>query len=448
MPSNRTLASALRSPALAVAAAFGLRMVLLWLSHYHENPTAPRFETVGLESSLVAASLAAGKGFFGPYPGYQATTAVLAPVYPFLGSIGYKLFHGDSFAATVWFQIINCIFSAATCWPIYAIGKKLFGGKIGLASGWFWVFLPYAVLLPLEWTWDQSLSALMLALIILATLVLSESTSPSSLGWTGYGLLWGFTALVNPTLCIVLPFLLVWLAIRRGQSGLPSLGFVATSVLMFILALVPWTIRNYYAVDGLVFVKTNFGLELWLGNNPAVNEIYSPDLHPGKDPRERFALIMEGEPNYNRQKQREAIAFIEAQPALFVKHTLVRIEDNWTASYDARIDPWILTLGLSRADIWFCSLFSIFSLVGMILALRANFWDSLPLALCILLIPIPYYITHTTLRYRHPIDPFMTIFTVYAIARILSAFRGRRLRRAHYPDTLPDIPVSSARSQP
>jgi hypothetical protein len=124
----------------------------------------------------------------------------------------------------------------------------------------------------------------------------------------------------------------------------------------------------------------------------------------------------------------------------------VRIEDNWTASYDARIDPWILTLGLSRADIWFCSLFSIFSLAGLILALRANFWDSLPLALCILLIPIPYYITHTTLRYRHPIDPFMTIFTVYAIARILSAFRGRRLRRANYPDTLPDVPVSSARS--
>src|ERR1700690_3686478 len=185
-PTNPKLSSMLQSPTIAVAAAFALRMALLWLSHYHQNPVAPRFETVGLETSLVAASLAAGKGFFGPYPGYQATTAVLPPVYPFLGAIGYKLFHGDSYAATVFFQVINCIFSAATCWPICAVGKKLFGGRIGLASAWFWVFFPYAVLLPLEWTWDQSLSALMMALIIAATLALSESTSSTSLPWTGY----------------------------------------------------------------------------------------------------------------------------------------------------------------------------------------------------------------------------------------------------------------------
>jgi hypothetical protein len=61
----------------------------------------------------------------------------------------------------------------------------------------------------------------------------------------------------------------------------------------------------------------------------------------------------------------------------------------------------------------------------MILALRATFPDSLPLAMCLLLFPIPYYITHTALRYRHPIDPFMTIFTVYAIIRLCSALQGR-----------------------
>jgi hypothetical protein len=80
---------------------------------------------------------------------------------------------------------------------------------------------------------------------------------------------------------------------------------------------------------------------------------------------------------------------------------------------------------LSRADVWFCSVFSLLSLAGMILGLRANFPDSSPLAMCLLLFPIPYYITHTALRYRHPIDPFMTIFTVYGIVRLCSALRGR-----------------------
>jgi len=61
----------------------------------------------------------------------------------------------------------------------------------------------------------------------------------------------------------------------------------------------------------------------------------------------------------------------------------------------------------------------------MILPLRADLQDSLPLATCLLLFPIPYYITHTALRYRHPIDRFMTLFTVYAIVRLCSALQGR-----------------------
>jgi 4-amino-4-deoxy-L-arabinose transferase-like glycosyltransferase len=420
---DRTLASVLRSPALAVVAAYGLRMTLLWFSHQNEDPIHPRFETAGLESNLVALSLATGKGFFAPFPGYEAVTAMIAPIYPLLSAIGYKLFHLDPFAAVLFCQAMNSAFSAATCWPIHAIGKKVFGESVGLASAWLWVFLPYAVLLPLEWTWDQSLAALMLALIVCATLNLRDSAS--SLDWSGYGLLWGFAALVNPTLCIMLPFLLGWLVIRRWQSVQPSAGLVMRTVFMFILTLLPWTIRNYYALDGLVFVKSNFGLAFWLGNNPAVKEVYSPELHPMSNSTERIQLILSGEPKYGQMKQREAIAFIRAHPRVFLKNSFDRFVDNWAVTYDSRVDLWIVTLHLSRADVWLCSVFSAISLAGMILGLRANLLDSLPLALCILFLPIPYYISTTTLRYRHPIDPFMSIFTMYAVVRLCSALQGR-----------------------
>ncbi len=420
---KRKVTSILRSPVLAVVAAYGLRMVLLWLSHHNEDPVQPRFGTVGLENNLVAMSLAMSKGFFGPYPGYEAVTAVLAPVYPWMSAIGFKLFHLDYFGGMLFCQTMNSAFSAATCWPIHAIGKKVFGERVGLASAWLWVFLPYAVLFPLEWTWDQSLAALMLASIVCVTLSLRESTS--ALHWSGYGLLWGFMALVNPTVCILLPFLLAWLMIRRWQAARPSAGLVLRTGFIFLLSLLPWTIRNYYAVDGLFFIKSNFGLELWLGNNPAVKENYARDLHPLMSYAERLQLIISGEPNYNREKQREAIAFIEAHPRRFLKNSFDRFVDNWAGTYDSRVDSWIQTLHLSRADVWFCSAFSLISFAGMILALRANFPDSLPLALCLLLFPIPYYLTHTELRYRHPIDPFLTLFTVYAIVRLYSALRGR-----------------------
>jgi Dolichyl-phosphate-mannose-protein mannosyltransferase len=423
---DRTHASLLRSPALAVVAAYGLRMLLFWLSHYNEDYGHPRFETVGMENNLVALSIATGKGFFGPYPGYEAITAVIAPIYPFLTAIGYKLFHLDSFAGVIFCQTMNSAFSAATCWPIHAIGKKVFGERVGLASAWLWVFLPYAILFPLEWTWDQSLAALLFASIIWATFSLRESTS--TLHWSGYGLLWGFTALVNPTLCIIFPFLLAWLVIRRWQSARPSAGLVMRVIFLFVLTLLPWTIRNYYAVDGFVFVKSNFGLEFWLGNNPAVKEIFSPNLHPISSYMERVQLILSGEPNYNQLKQRQAIAFIRSQPRKFLENLVDRFVDTWAATYDSRVDPWIPMLHLSRINVWFCSVFSVLSLAGMILAFRANFLDSLPLALCLLLFPIPYYITHTALRYRHPIDPFLTIFTVYAIVRLCSAVQKRVVR--------------------
>jgi len=420
---NRTLASLFRSPALAVVVAYGLRMLLFWLSHHNEDFSHPKYETVGMENNLVALSLATGKGFFGPYPGYAAITAIIAPVYPFLSAIGYKLFHLDTFAGVIFCQTMNSAFSAATCWPIHAVGKKVFGEKVGLASAWMWVFLPYAILYPLEWTWDQSLAALMLALVMWATFSLRDSAS--ALHWSLYGLLWGFTALVNPTTCILLPFLLAWVAFRRWRSAQPSAALVLRSVTLFVLTLLPWTIRNYYAVNGFVFVKSNFGMEFWLGNNPAVKEVVSQNLNPMSNYMERVQLILSGEPNYNQFKREQAMAYIRSHPRIFLKNVLDRILDNWAATYDSKVDPWIPLLHLSKADIWFCSLFSVLAFAGLILALRATFLDSMPLAMSLLLFPIPYYLTHTGLRYRHPIDPFMTIFTVYAVFRLVAALPGR-----------------------
>ena len=49
---------------------------------------------------------------------------------------------------------------------------------------------------------------------------------------------------------------------------------------------------------------------------------------------------------------------------------------------------------------------------------RAKNPYAFPLAVFPLLFPVVYYVTHTSLRYRHPIDPiliFLTVLAVYAI---------------------------------
>jgi hypothetical protein len=131
---------------------------------------------------------------------------------------------------------------------------------------------------------------------------------------------------------------------------------------------------------------------------------------------EVYMLIGQGEAGYNKSKQQMAVAYIKSNPREFLKKSWGRILDTWSAREDSWADGWISGLHLSREDIWLCSAFSALAFAGMLLAWRATGLDSLPLAIGVVVFPIPYYITHTALRYRHPIDPLLTIFAVYAIS--------------------------------
>jgi hypothetical protein len=140
---------------------------------------------------------------------------------------------------------------------------------------------------------------------------------------------------------------------------------------------------------------------------------------------ERFRLVMQGEAKYSKGKERMAIAYIRANPREFLKKSWSRVMDTWSARDDSWVDAWIAALHLSREDIWLCSAFSAISLAGLLLSLRAAGIDSLPLTMCLAVFPIPYYITHTALRYRHPIDPFLTIFATYALSRLWRSLSPR-----------------------
>jgi Gpi18-like mannosyltransferase len=207
------LASWLRSPWFAVATAFVLRMMILRIYHHYHDAGIVRLPTIGTESGKVAWSIATGKGFSGLWYGLDGPTAWISPVYPYLLAAVYKLAHMDNSAARVGAQIMNCAFASLTCWPIYAVGRKIFSVRTGLLAAWAWVFLPTAIQIPMEWIWDQSLDALLVTLLLWATLELRENSS--TVHWSAYGLFWAFAVLTNPGLGVMLPFflfgLILWL---------------------------------------------------------------------------------------------------------------------------------------------------------------------------------------------------------------------------------------------
>jgi hypothetical protein len=232
---------------------------------------------------------------------------------------------------------------------------------------------------------------------------------------------------MNPALGILFPFLLFWLVRHRWRDHMPWLTHGTAAVMFFVLVLIPWTARNYAAFGRLVPIKDNFGLELWLGNNPDVKRSITSDHHPVGNLPEMQKLLSLGESNYMQVKQREAVEFIATHPRFFLKSVLDRFVDTWTGTGDVPSDRWVGALRAGSAYIWFTSALSLLALAGHFLAWRSFGWEAAPIWIVPLVFPITYYVTHSVLRYRHPIDPVLTVLAVCALARARSFVFRRNL---------------------
>ena len=62
------------------------------------------------------------------------------------------------------------------------------------------------------------------------------------------------------------------------KDSAPWAKLAMAALLVFTIGLVPWTIRNYRVFGKFIVLRSNFGLELWLGNNP---ERYGHDVSMG-----------------------------------------------------------------------------------------------------------------------------------------------------------------------
>ena len=316
------------SLALIMVIALGARITFAW-----NQERKMRADLVGLvpflnETGNIAYSLAAGHGYSSPYWQETGPTAWLTPVYPALVAIIFRIFGihtAHSFFATVF---LNILFSTATCVPIFYIGKRV--GGLGVASGaaWLWAIFPNAIIIPYEWVWDTSLSALLMATILWATLELADTQSARN--WCGYGLLWGFALMTNPALGSLLPVLLGWAAYRGFRERPLPLSRPALACGIAVLCCVPWTVRNYLTFHKFVPLRSNLPFELWLGNNEQFDE-QSQVVAPANPERAEIRnYIHMGETAFMQDKWRKAVAFITTHPKLELILYGRRFVATWT----------------------------------------------------------------------------------------------------------------------
>jgi hypothetical protein len=412
----------LGSPIFLVGFAFALRMILLYVAS-RLGPTPVRSNTpFGVELGRVARAIAAGEGFSSPLRLVDTgPTAWFAPLYPYFVAGIFKIWGIFSNTSRLILQTLNCAFAALTIIPIYAIARRIFGAGVAIGASWAWVFFPAALIYPILWVWDTALIGLIFSLIFWATLAIRQKRG--ILLWAGYGALWVFGVLINPSILSLLPFFLGWLVWEARKVPVPWAKPLATALLVFTIGLVPWTVRNYRVFGKFIVLRSNFGLELWLGNNPNVADTMSPWAHPSENIDEAEKYKRMGEIAYMEDKQHEAIEFMRTHPRDTLIFMFRRFSENWLAITGSPRD--VLVYGSFWGKSLFvmnCSL-SLLSLLGVLYAFRAGRSESAPFAFVLLIFPLIFYLTHSSSRYRFPIDPVMMVLASSAVAYLLSLAR-------------------------
>jgi 4-amino-4-deoxy-L-arabinose transferase-like glycosyltransferase len=389
--------------------AFVLRMGLILIGHTYRFKTVEDNFDFGWEMGRIGRSLALGQGFANPFNGTTGITAWEPPFYPWLVGGVFKLFGIYTHASAIVLLAINSIFSALTCIPIFLIAKKCFSAKVALWSAWMWAVLPFVMYWCTRWVWETSLSAFLLTVLFWLTLTGEERDGWKP--WAAFGLLWGIVALTNTSLLSFLPTSGLWIWYWRWKAGKKSLAGVVLASVIFFASITPWLVRDYRVFGKFIFIRSNLGAELWIGNGPGADGTWREYLHPTQNVYEMRRYEQAGELAYVSARKTDAMRWIHNHPGLFVWISFKRFVYYWAGVPRLAKNP---ALAPFKNSLYLAS--SVLGFWGLGRALRKRRPGAWLFLWLMLTYPTVYYLVFPHPRYRHPIEPELGILIVYVIS--------------------------------
>ena len=387
---------------------FALRLGFVLFAHTYRFKSVEGNFGFAYEMGRIAAALASGEGFSNPFKIPTGPTAWEPPLYPFIIAGVFKLTGIYTTTSSIILLAINSLFSALTAVPVFYLAKRAFGIKIATWSAWTWTLLPSAMYWSVKWIWETSMAQFLLVTLLLLAWRLAEGARWRE--WALWGLLWSFTALLNPSLLSVLPFLAGWIVFQRRRE-LPSVvAPAALAAAVFILLITPWLVRNSKVFHQAVFIRTNFGAELRFGNGPGANGLSMGFLlHPTHSPEQLSRYKQLGELAYVSEMKRQAVQWICANPAAFLRASFVRFVYYWTST------PWGSRMMPAKNALFLAS--SICGFWGLWLMWKQRRPGFFLFAICLFVFPLVYYIVFPHPRYRAPIEPELFTLMIFLLSQ-------------------------------
>lgn len=359
----------------------------------------------------VARSLVLGHGFSSPFLPITGPTALVPPLYPYiLGGI-FHVFGLNTVKVTFAVLGFNSLCSALTCIPMYFLALNALNRRAARIAALAWAIYPFAIYFAADRVWDYALTSLLFTCCLLLAQRLHVRRP---IVWAGFGALYGLAVMSNPSVAAILPILLVVAAVKTHRSAQPWMAKVLLSVVAFVAVCAPWTIRNERVMHASFFVRDGFWLEFYAGNNGDTSESNSAWAHPASNPAEMTKYQHEGEVAYMAEKRQLSLDFVAHHPGFFAVATVRRMVRFWTGfwSFGAhylKYEPFDLP------NVPFCLFLLFFMTKGIARWWRKDQAGILPYVLALLVFPIPYYLTHSSMDYRQPIEPLIILLVTVGL---------------------------------
>ena len=406
---------------------------MLFLFDLFHLPTWNHHFIFGWEMGEIAHSLVTGHGYSSPFGIYTGPTAWTAPLYPFWIAAIFRIFGIYSKASVIVLMTVNAAFVAMTVLPVWEIACRCFSRKVASISVWMWALWPFT--LPLSRRiWVSALAAFLFTMIFALTLRMRgigeklqplDATATPRL-WLLLGLLWGVLAISMASFLVFMPVSFLWLLWPAWQEpGRPQfkkhLQRAILAVVLCIAFMTPWMIRNALVFHKFIPMRSNFGVELYLGNGPQSTGIVDNFEYPATNQSQLYLYRHLGEIAYCHLRGEEAMAFIRAHPLHYAADSLLRIGYYWFGT-PASSNPNSIMLYLPEAQFAF---FGICGLLGLWVALRDHAPGIQLFVIAFLVLPDIYYFVHVQNRFRYSLDPLLYCLTLYLW---MSAEESNRVR--------------------
>ena len=315
--------------------------------------------------------------------------------------------------------IAQAAIGAASCVILFALGREMFGDKIGRLASYL-MAVDYA---SIRFTVEVMAENLFIFFVLLSFYYLYRYHSlkqTRNILWAAFFA--GLSLLIRESLLYFFLWLSTWFFVFK-EPVRTCISKASAFIFVVFIVLSPWILRNSFLYGRFTMLTTASGHYLYLSNNDTVKG----SSHGGEWIFDRDSYFPQGGPKlpdpYTREADRyffkKGVEWIRNHPARFIKLIRPKLVGMWRP-YQAD-SPFPAKLAATATYIPVI----ILGVIGLILNLR-RWKDLFPVFSLIAYIFFLHILLHGVVRYRYPAMPFFMILAAHALIKMWEKLSGKR----------------------